>query len=220
MKSKKIIIEMIVSIIGVFLFEFGLICFNRYLLMSLPLAVRMILMIVMYLLIALVPAIFCIKNKEKLSDLGFSKDNILKQILIGIGIGCIMSVFITLIPILIFGKENTYSSSNYKYIWQYVYQFVYLTASVALTEEFIFRGYLLNKLKAISKNKVIPIIITSILFGLFHILNGNIIQVFMTTFIGLILVICKEKIKNCSLLSLIIAHGLYDWLIVLLTAIL
>ena len=131
-----------------------------------------------------------------------------------------MSIFITLIPILIFGKENTYSSSNYKYIWQYVYQFVYLTASVALTEEFIFRGYLLNEFKKLSKNSIIPIIITSVLFGLFHIFQGSIIQVIITTVIGLILALCKEKIKDCSLLSLIIAHGVYDWLIVLLTAIL
>nr|MCR5146583.1 CPBP family intramembrane metalloprotease [Clostridia bacterium] len=100
------------------------------------------------------------------------------------------------------------------------YEFVYVTFGVAVAEEFIFRGYLLNILKRMSKNTIIPIIVTSLLFGLFHILNGNIIQVIVTTLIGLILVICKEKIKNCTLLSLIIAHGLYDWLIVLLTAVL
>lgn len=220
MKNKKIVVEIISAIIGTFILEFGLICFNKYVLMNFPLAVRMILMIVMYWIIGLVPIIFCIKNKQKLSELGFSKNKILKQILIGITIGCVISLFITLIPILIFGKENTYSSSNFKYIWQYIYQFIYLTVGVSLTEEFIFRGYLLNKLKKISENKIIPIIVTPLLFGLFHIFNGNIIQVILTTFIGLIFVICKEKIKNCSLLSLIIAHGIYDWLIVLLTAIL
>ena len=188
--------------------------------MSLPLAARMIFMIVMYWIIALVPIIFCVKNKEKLACLGFSKDKILKQVLIGVVIGCIMSIFITLIPILIFGKENTYSSYNFKYIWQYLYQFIYLSVGVALTEEFIFRGYLLKNIKDICKNSIVPIIITSFLFGLFHIFNGNIVQVVMTSFIGAIFVICREKIKDCSLLSLIIAHGLYDWLIVLFTAIL
>jgi len=97
---------------------------------------------------------------------------------------------------------------------------IYLTAGVALTEEFIFRGYLLNNIKKISNNSIIPIIITSLLFGLFHIFSGNVVQIIITSFIGLILVVCKEKIKECSLLSLIIAHGLYDWLIVLFTAIL
>jgi len=219
MKNKKII-ETIIAVVSVFLLEFGLICFNKYVLMSLPLAARMIFMIVMYWIIALVPIIFCVKNKEKLACLGFSKDKILKQVLIGVVIGCIMSIFITLIPILIFGKENTYSSYNFKYIWQYLYQFIYLLVGVALTEEFIFRGYLLKNIKDICKNSIVPIIITSFLFGLFHIFNGNIVQVMMTSFIGAIFVICREKIKDCSLLSLIIAHGLYDWLIVLFTAIL
>jgi hypothetical protein len=219
MKNKKII-ETIIAVVSVFLLEFGLICFNKYVLMSLPLAARMIFMIVMYWIIALVPIIFCVKNKEKLACLGFSKDKILKQVLIGVIIGCIMSIFITLIPILIFGKENTYSSYNFKYIWQYLYQFIYLLVGVALTEEFIFRGYLLKNIKDICKNSIVPIIITSFLFGLFHIFNGNIVQVVMTSFIGAIFVICREKIKDCSLLSLIIAHGLYDWLIVLFTAIL
>lgn len=219
MKNKKII-ETIIAVVSVFLLEFGLICFNKYVLMSLPLAARMIFMIVMYWIIALVPIIFCVKNKEKLACLGFSKDKILKQVLIGVVIGCIMSIFITLIPILIFGKENTYSSYNFKYIWQYLYQFIYLSVGVALTEEFIFRGYLLKNIKDICKNSIVPIIITSFLFGLFHIFNGNIVQVVMTSFIGAIFVICREKIKDCSLLSLIIAHGLYDWLIVLFTAIL
>lgn len=219
MKNKKII-ETIIAVVSVFLLEFGLICFNKYILMSLPLAARMIFMIVMYWIIALVPIIFGVKNKEKLACLGFSKDKILKQVLIGVVIGCIMSIFITLIPILIFGKENTYSSYNFKYIWQYLYQFIYLLVGVALTEEFIFRGYLLKNIKDICKNSIVPIIITSFLFGLFHIFNGNIVQVVMTSFIGAIFVICREKIKDCSLLSLIIAHGLYDWLIVLFTAIL
>ena len=220
MNKKKTIIETIFAIIGSFLIELGLIYFNKYALMSFPLVIRMILMIFTYLLVALVPFILCMKNKVKLSDLDFSKNNILKQILIGILIAIILSIFFVFIPILIFGKENTYSSSNFKYIWQYIFQFFYLTFSVSLTEEFIFRGYLYKNIKDVSKNKVIPIILTSLLFGLFHLFNGNIIQVIITSFIGLILVLCKEKIKNCSLLSLIIAHGLYDWLIVLLTAIL
>jgi hypothetical protein len=220
MKNKKNITEIIISIIGVFLFEYGLICFNRYILMSFPLIMRLLLMIVMYWLIALVPIIICIKNKYKLSSLGFNKNKISKQIIIGFVIATIMSLFLTLILVLIFGKENIHSSLNYKYIWQYAYQFIYFTIGVALTEEFIFRGYFLKNIKDISKNSIIPIIITSLLFGLFHIFNGNIIQVIMSSFIGLILALCKEKIKDCSLLSLVIAHGTYDWLMVLFAAIL
>ena len=219
-KNKKIVFEIIISVISIVILEYGLICFNKYIFMILPLISRMILAPIMYWIIAIVPVIFCIKNKKKLTDIGFSKNKILKQIIVGIVIAFIMSLLFTLIPILIFGKENTYTGYNFKYIWQYIYQFIYLIFGVSLTEEFIFRGYLLNNFKKINNNQVVPIIITSLLFGLFHIFNGNIVQVIVTSFIGLIFALCKEKIKNCSLLSIIIAHGIYDWLIVLLTAIL
>ena len=219
-KNKKIVFEIIISVISIFILVYGLICFNKYILMNLPLIARMILAPIMYWFVAIVPITICIKNKNKLTDIGFSKNKILKQIIVGIIIAFIMSFIFTLIPILIFGKENTYTGYNFKYIWQYIYQFVYLIFGVSLTEELIFRGYLLNSFKKINNNQVVPIIITSLLFGLFHIFNGNVAQVIWTSFIGLIFALCKEKIKNCSLLSIIIAHGIYDWLIVLLTAIL
>lgn len=220
MKKNKIIIETIIAIISVFILEYGLICFNKYILMSLPIVARMILMIILYWLIAVVPIILCKKNKYTLNDIGLSKNKLVKQIVVGVVIAIILSLVFTVIPILIFGKENTYSGYNYKYIWQYVYEFFYTTLGVALTEEFIFRGYLLSNIKKISKNSIVSIITTSILFGLFHIFTGNIIQVIVTTIIGLALVTCREKIKSCSFLSLIIAHGLYDWLIIVITAIL
>ena len=220
MKNRKVIIELIISFIGVLVFEYGLICFNKYLLMNFSLIGRMILMVVMYWGIAFVPFVFFVKNKDSLSDLGFSKNNILKQILIGIGVALVMSFLFTFIPMLIFGKENIYSGYSYKYIWQYVYYFVYITCGVALTEEFVFRGYLFKKLEIVCRKDIIPIVVSSVLFGLFHIFNGSIVQVIITSFIGLFLVLCREKIIYCSLLSLIIAHGLYDWLILFLAAML
>ncbi len=219
-EKKAIIIELIISIISVGLMVFGVMCFNNYLIMKFPLGVRMVLVIITYLSIAIVPFLIVLIKKEKLSEFGICKENILKQIIIGLIIACVMSLFITLIPILIFGKENLYSSSKYKYVWQYIFEFFYLTFGVALTEEFIFRGYLLNRFKKLFKSNIFPIIITSVLFGFFHILYGNYIQVIITAFIGLILVLCRDKIKNCTLFSLIIAHGVYDWLIIIITAIL
>ena len=64
-------------------------------------------------------------------------------------------------------------------------------------------------------SKWFAIIISSLLFGLFHIFNGNIIQVFVTALIGFLYCIFREKIKGCTLLSLIITHGVYDALTVL-----
>ena len=106
-------IEIIISIIAVFLTLYGVRMFNQYILMTLPLILRMILMIITYLTIGLVPFIFYIKNKIKV---GLKKENLLKQIIIGIVIALLMNLFITIIPILLFGKENLYTGSNYKYL--------------------------------------------------------------------------------------------------------
>ena len=70
-------IKIIISIIAVFLTLYGVRMFNQYILMTLPLILRMILMIITYLTIGLVPFIFCIKNKIKV---GLKKENLLKQI--------------------------------------------------------------------------------------------------------------------------------------------
>lgn len=58
----------------------------------------MVCMILTYWLIALIPAIVMIVNKDKLTDYGFSKEKIGMQIIVGILIGTVMSVLLTLIP--------------------------------------------------------------------------------------------------------------------------
>ena len=55
-------------------------------------------------------------------------------------------------------------------------------------------------------------IIAALLFGLWHIINGNIIQVLFTFGIGLVFGFSKYKIKNCGYVGVSLAHGLYDFL--------
>lgn len=156
-------------------------------------------------------------NKEKLQTFGFTKENIPRQILIGILISLLMSAILTMLPIFL-GYKDLVGITNYTKAWQFAYEFVYRIFGVALVEELIFRGYIFYKLLEIKNSKAFAIIISSLLFGLFHIFNGNLLQVLITAFIGLLYCIFREKIKGCTLLSLIIAHGIYDALIVLLVA--
>jgi membrane protease YdiL (CAAX protease family) len=104
--------------------------------------------------------------------------------------------------------------------WQFVYEFIYTVFGVALAEELIFRGYLFTKLLEIKNSRWFAIILSSVLFGLFHIFSGNIIQVLMTAVLGFIYCIFREKAKGATLVSLIIAHGLYDAMIVLWVSVL
>lgn len=84
---------------------------------------------------------------------------------------------------------------------------------MGFAEEFIFRGFVYEKIKSISQKDMIAIIGSSVLFGVFHLFSGNILQMIMTACIGVIFCFCRLKVKNCSTLSLIIGHGVYDALI-------
>lgn len=219
LKTKSSVVQLIIAICGTFIAVFGLFMFNQHLLMTFSLPLRMILMIVTQWLLFLVPAILMIVNKEKFSSIGFKKEKIPLQIGIGVLLAVSMALVLTVLPILL-GFKDMVGNASYTKTWQFVYEFIYRILGVALAEELIFRGYIFHKLLEIKDSKWFAIIISSLLFGLFHIFNGNIIQIFVTALIGLIYCIFREKIKGCTLLSLIIAHGVYDALIVLWVSIL
>lgn len=105
MSKKKEWIFLIVGVLGAMLGVYGVVAFNRYVLLSLPLVLRMVSMPVVYWLIALIPIILMFVNKDKLVEYGFYKDKIQSQIIVGIFIGIAMSVVLTLIPHLVgFGE--------------------------------------------------------------------------------------------------------------------
>jgi membrane protease YdiL (CAAX protease family) len=218
-EAYKNITQLVIAVFGVFITLFGIVMFNQYLLMNFPLAVRAVLMIVTQWLLLIVPVTFMLKSGETFRDIGFTKEKIPSQILIGIVLSAIMSLLLTVIPILL-GFKELIGSTSYTKAWQFAYEFVYRILGIALVEEIIFRGYIFKKLMDIRDSKWFAIIVSSVLFGFFHIFSGNIIQIVVTAFIGFLLCLFREKIKNCSLLSLIIAHGFYDALIILWVSIL
>jgi len=220
MSKKKECICLIVGFFGAILGLYGVVSFNQFVLMSLPLGLRMISMIFVYWLIALIPIIVVFVNKDKLVDYGFSKDKMKFQIIVGVFIGIAMSVILTLIPHLFGFGEYVDSGKRYQFLWQFIYEFFYCIFAVGFVEEFVFRGFVYKKIKNISQKDMIAIIASSMLFGLFHLFSGNIIQMLMTACIGVFFCFCRLKVKNCSTLSLIIAHGVYDALITVLASVL
>lgn len=210
---KKIMIHIVIAIIGVVASLLGVNVFNQYVLMSMPLVWRMVLAIVTYLVIAIVPFGVIIFHKDKWSDYGFSKEKIGYQVLIGVAIALCMSFVFTVIPHLAGKSDWVNNQHQYQYMWQFIYDFVYYIFAIALVEEFIFRGFFYTKMEILFGSSAGAIVGSSILFGLFHFLGGNIVQIILTGIIGAIFCICRVKIKNCTLLSVIIAHGVYDALI-------
>ena len=211
--DKKKIAGLVIGYLGSMLALFSMVMFNSYLLMSIPLVARMVAMIVLYWLVALVPAVIMLVDKEKLSDYGFSAEKIPLQIVVGVIIGVLMSVVLTLIPHLAGYGEYFNSGNDYSQLWQFVYEFIYCIIAVGFVEEFIFRGFIFSRVKSLGGNNIVAVIVSSVLFGFFHIFGGNPLQIFTTALIGTFFCLCRLKIKNCTLLSLIIAHGVYDALI-------
>lgn len=213
MDKKKEIFSLIIGFLGAMLGIFGVVIFNQYILMSLPLAFRMIMMIVAYWIPAVVPFIIMLRNKKPLSDYGFCKEHIFRQILIGLALGLAMSLVFTLVPHLSGYGEYVDSGKRYKFLWHFIYEFVYCIIAVGFTEDLVFRGFMYEKIKGVFGSEAVAVIGSSILFGLFHILGGDIGQMLVTGFLGILFCLCRKKIKDCSTLSLIIMHGIYDALI-------
>ena len=213
MSRKKEWISVIATFIGSMVACLGVRFFSFYVLMSIPLIPRMAVMIISYWLIALPSIIAMIICKDRLKDFGFIKEKLPLQILIGVGIGVVMSLVLTLIPHLAGFGEYVDSGNRYKYAWQFIYEFVYCIIAVGAVEEFVFRGFIYEKFKRISNKEFVALIVSSAMFGFFHIFTGNIIQVFLTGLIGAFFCFCRLKIKNCTTVSLVIAHGVYDALI-------
>jgi len=212
-ERNKIIIKMVIAIIGVVAGLLGVNAFNQYVLMSVPIVWRMVLMIIVYFAIALVPFCIAIFNKDKWSDFGFSKEKLGYQVVIGLLIALCMSFVFTVIPHLVGKSDWVNNQHQYQYLWQFIYDFVYYIFAIALVEEFVFRGFFYKNFETLIGSTVGAIIGSSVLFGLFHFMGGNIGQIILTGFLGVIFCLCRVKIKNCTVLSLIIAHGVYDALI-------
>lgn len=220
MTKRKELISIVIGYIGSMLGLFALRLFNQNILMTLPLWGRMISMIVSYWLIALVPMILMAINKERLNEYGFVKEKLGNQIAVGVAVGAAMSLVLTLLPHLLGFGEYFSSGKNYTELWQFVYEFFYCILAIGAVEELVFRGFIYKKAMEISGKAWAADVVSSVLFGLFHILSGSIAQIIMTAFIGAFWCFCRMKIRNCTLLSLIIAHGVYDAMIVVWTAVL
>ncbi len=213
MSKKKEWICLIVGFLGAMLGLYGVVLFNQFVLMSLPLGLRMVSMVFIYWLIALIPIIVMLVNKDKLEDYGFRIDKKKFQVITGILIGVAMSFVLTLIPHLLGLGKYVDSGERYEYLWQFIFEFFYCIVAIGFVEEFVFRGFVYEKIKGISQKDMTAIIGSSVLFGVFHLFSGNIVQMIMTACIGAFFCFCRLKVKNCSTLSLIIGHGVYDALI-------
>lgn len=211
-QKKRSIIDLGIAIVGIFCALLIIVWLNQHVLMRLPLSFRMVLLITSQWLMMIVPLFLMQIHHKKIQHFMESEARISAQILTGIALALLMSFLFTVVPILLGFKEMV-GSTSYTKVWQFAFDLIYSLFAVALAEEFVFRGYLFHKLLEIKQSKWFAILVSSLLFGLFHSFQGDVLQVIVTTFLGVLFCLFREKIKTCSLLSLVITHGLYDALI-------
>lgn len=137
-----------------------------------------------------------------------------RQYLIGAAIALALSVVIAIIPALC-GFSLVGSHADFSWL-VLIYDFLFYLLIVGPVEEFVFRVYLQDAFVSFFEtHKWIGVVIASFLFGLWHIINGNVVQVFFTFGIGLVFGFAKYKLKDCGYVGVSFGHGLYDFLNIL-----
>ena len=145
-----------------------------------------------------------------------AKNRLWLQVLIGVGIAAVLCFTIGVIPILCGGSlVGSHTEPSPRLLIISAVEDIFF---VGVGEEILFRGYIQNQFEIwLKKHKWLSPLIAASFFGLWHIINGSLTQVLFATAIGCVLGYSKYFLKDCTLLSVIIAHGLYDFSLVLLT---
>ncbi len=179
---------------------------------NLPLIVVQIMRFILPFSVLVLPWVYMRQNQESFLDYFKLKGNQKKEIIIGLLCG--LSTYIIFGGLFTFIGQNKFPNVSPDINWlKMIYGLFYYIFSIALTEEILFRGFIFNTFLKIRHSRGLAIAGSSILFGLYHISHGSLIQVIVTGLMGFIYCMFREKIKGCTLLSLIIAHGFHNWLI-------
>ena len=86
---------------------------------------------------------------------------------------------------------------------------IFTAVTAGITEEVVFRGYLVPRLEVLFKNKYMPVIISSLAFGLIHFRYNSIDEVIFATLFGAVFAIHYQWYRNIKIL--IITHACVDF---------
>ena len=153
------------------------------------------------------------------AGLGYMRAKVTKQLLLALLIFIGLLALFTLVPIWLVGKQEALGSkapSVAALVLVVVFDML-----VGLSEELVFRGYFLTTLAKVTGHPIAAVIITSVAFGLWHYPNTqNLVDCAMVAAMGFVWGLCRLKLKDCSTLTVGVAHGLNDAAIAVLSTIL
>ncbi|MDR0839786.1 MAG: CPBP family intramembrane metalloprotease [Christensenellaceae bacterium] len=152
----------------------------------------------------------CAIEKQPLRALGFFGEKPLLQLGWAVALFALLSVLFVGLPVLLGQALGDMLPAKDSLLFAIPYKLLF----VGFAEELLFRGYFLNSFMRLTGSKIAAVILSSLLFGLWHfILSGSIFQVLVTAIIGVLLALPRAYAKTCSIVSVSLAHGLYDALL-------
>lgn len=156
-----------------------------------------------YVLMVLGTLAFIAMNKKTLRDVGLFRVHLVRQLIVGGVIGGIL-----LVVCGAFTGWRFFANGCSLYI-------VLSQLLVAFAEELFFRGYLLEMMKDVARTSERAVIVSALLFGLWHYpISHNIGLVIITFFLGAIYgtlrTLFEKTEKEIGIVSLSIAHWLFN----------
>lgn len=132
-----------------------------------------------------------------------------KPYALGLLLALLLSLVIAVIPSL-FGVYFVGLPTEFS-LAQLLSDFCFFLLVIGPVEELVFRVYLQEALCSFFPGrKWLGVVLAALLFGLWHWINGNLMQVMFTFLIGLYFGFAKYKVKGCGYVGVALGHGLYD----------
>ncbi|MCB5239683.1 CPBP family intramembrane glutamic endopeptidase [Niallia circulans] len=134
-------------------------------------------------------------NKKRISEMGFKRFS--PDFITGLGLGAVSIVFIFFILLFTQNIEmaNSFASPDFS---AYTLSYLLFFILVGFSEELTFRGYIMTTLADNGNSKTVVYIVSSLIFGVAHLLNPNvavlgIINIFL---VGLLFAYMYDKTKS------------------------
>ncbi|MDD5149246.1 MAG: CPBP family intramembrane metalloprotease [Flavobacterium sp.] len=125
-------------------------------------------------LLALLFFLVRIFHKRSILSLTTSRDKVdYKRILFSFGLIVFFTIVVFIISYFIDNSEIIWNFNPLKFTLLFLVSILFFPFQIAF-EEYLFRGYLMQQIGIIVKNKWFPLIFTSVVFGLFHSANPEV----------------------------------------------
>ena len=149
--------------------------------------------------------------EEKKYSVAYYIFSVIATLLVVIAVLILFAIIWTLLGL----KKDSDSLKMILELFRHNHFLVLLTCVTAgITEELVFRGYIMPRLQLLFNKTYLSIVISSVIFGLIHFGYGTALNVIGPFIIGLVFAVHYYKFRNIKILM--ICHFLWDYIVILL----